>query len=119
MALAGIVLSCSILYLLVSQLVQQLAPNTLFYLRFAALLAFGSILIQSLYDLTVKIRSLIPEELVSLYSMFWLTALILLAGELVNGLMHHSEEQGIALTIQVILKVAVVVLWLEFYLKSW
>lgn len=119
MALAGIVLTSSILYLLLAQFVQQVAPNTLFYLRFAALLAFATLLIHSLYDLTSRIVSILPKELVSFYSMFWLTALILLAGELVNSLLSQSEEQGIALTIQVILKVAVVVLWLEFYLKSW
>ena len=119
MALAGIVLGSSILYLVLAQFVQQVAPSTLFYLRFAALLAFGTLLIHSLYELTARILSLLPKELVSLYTMFWLTALLLLAGELMNALLHQSEDQGIALTIQVILKIAVVVLWLEFYLKSW
>lgn len=42
MALAAIALASSILYLLLSQFVQQVAPNTLFYLRFAMLLAFGT-----------------------------------------------------------------------------
>lgn len=119
MALATIALASSILYLLLSQFVQQVAPSTLFYLRFAALVAFGTLLIHSLYDLTARIVAILPKELVSLYTMFWLTALILLAGELLNGLLHQSEDQSIALTIQVILKVAVIVLWLEFYLKSW
>ena len=92
MELAAIALASSILYLLLSQFVQQVAPNTLFYLRFATLLAFGTFLIHSLYDLTARIVSILPKELVPLYSMFRSTALILNQGGLSSLLKLTAYE---------------------------
>lgn len=92
MELAAIALASSILYLLLSQFVQQVAPNTLFFLRLATLLAFGTFLIHSLYDLTARIVSILPKELVPLYSMFRSTALILNQGGLCSLLKLTAYE---------------------------
>lgn len=104
MALAAIALASSILYLLLSQFVQQVAPNTLFYLRFAALLAFGTFLIHSLYDLTARIVSILPKELIPFCSMFRLTALILNQGGLCSFLKLTAYDFFYCRTIHCCLK---------------